>query len=312
IFYVGEKPWHGIGTELANPATSKEAIMASRLDYNITLQDIFLSNGEQIEGAKATVREDNGKSLGLVTGKYKIIQNVECFEFFDSVVAEKLAMYHTAGALGDGERIWILAKLPDNIIIAGVDEVEKYLLLTNSHDGKSALSMFFTPVRVVCQNTLSMSLRDKGNGISIRHMGNIQGKVDEARKVLGITIDFYKLLEQEGNALADRKVNSEEVNKYFDKVLGLEGKEIDEISTRSDNIKGRLKNLFENGEGHQQPAIKHSAWTMYNAVTQYVDHERTVKGLQKNPANKLNSIWLGSGANMKAKAYKEALELVNA
>ena len=307
MFYVGEAPWHKLGHKLDNPATAKEAVEASKLDYKIELRNICIEGGNQILNKKATVRTDTNKALGIVTDKYKIVQNVDAFNFFDVVVGEGQAIYHTAGALGMGERIWIMAKLPNDLIVAKNDTVEKYLLLTNSHDGTSALRMYFSPVRVVCQNTLNQSLADARNGISIRHIGNIKNKVEEARRVLGIAVNYYQQFETIAKQLADVKLNVEQVEAYYDSLLFKD--DDDKNSTRLKNQKDDLLALFERGQGNDIPEVRHSAWTAYNAVTEFIDHYKNVKNMGTNPTNKLKDIWFGVGAQFKDKAYNQVLEL---
>ena len=189
VFTVGTA-WHGLGTVVKEAVTAEQAIQLAKLAYEVEHQPIF-TNNEQIDSHVAIVRKDNKAVLGITTPKYKIIQNTEAFSFFDTVVGEGQAIYHSAGALGKGERIWILAKLPNNIVINQDDVVEKYLCLTTTHDGKNSLKAFFTPIRVVCQNTLNMSMINAKNGISIRHSGNIKDKVEEAREILGLKKSDY-------------------------------------------------------------------------------------------------------------------------
>jgi phage/plasmid-like protein (TIGR03299 family) len=313
MFYVGATPWHGLGTKLDNPATAAEAITAANLDYKIQLKTIYIEPHKQTQvfkpilNKKATVRIDTNEPLGIVSDKYKLVQNVEAFNFFDVVVGEGQAIYHTAGALGKGERIWIMAKLPKDIILSREDVVEKYLLLTNSHDGTSALKMYFTPVRVVCQNTLNMSLADSGSGISIRHIGNIHDKVEEARKVLGVAVNYYDQFENICQQLVDLKLDGKQVNSYFDKLVFL--KEDDKNSTIFLRKKNDLLVLFERGKGNDTPEVKHSAWAAYNSVTEYVDHYKTVRNEKNNPTNRLKDMWFGNGARLKEEAYLNILEV---
>jgi phage/plasmid-like protein (TIGR03299 family) len=200
-----------------------------------------------------------------------------------------------------------LAKLPDNIIINKDDTVEKYLCLTTSHDGKSALQMYFTPVRVVCQNTLNMSMSDARNGIAIRHSAQYKNQIDEARKILNISIDYYKQFEQIILKMEDTDLQVKDLNNYFNTVLEINDEK--DLSTQKENQKDELLSLFESGKG-QSTGNKHSLWKAYNSVTEYVDHYRTVKNIDKNPSNKLSSIWFGSGARVKERAYQEALKLI--
>lgn len=310
LMYVGARPWHGLGIELKNPATAREAIEAANLDYKVELQPIYLRNNRVIDKVKSTVRVDTLASLGIVSDRYGIVQNVDAFGFFDSVVGDGQAIYEAAGALGRGERIWILAKLPKNIIITREDIVEKYLVLMNSHDGTSALKLYFTPIRCICSNTLTASLKDSWDGISIRHMGNIRNKVDEARRLLGISIDYYAQFERIAKQLVDVKLNVEKAEGYFNKLL-FQDKKDEDISTQMINKRDRLLYLFENGKGNNLPGIKHSAWAALNSVTEHMDHDKVVKGIASDPSRKLADIWFGNGARVKQRAYNQILELCN-
>lgn len=310
VFAVG-KMWHGLGTVVDTAQTAKEAITLAKLDYNVKKVDLF--QGETLSGLlkvndhKAIIREDTRALMGITTKKYQIVQNTEAFNFFDVIVGEGQAIYHSAGALGQGERIWILAKLPNDIVVNKDDVVEKYLCLTNSHDGKSALRMYFTPVRVVCQNTLNMSMQDAKNGLSIRHMGNLNVEIEEARRILGISINYYNQFETIVKTMETKEMQVKELEAYFDKVLGINDEV--EASTRKENQKDELKVLFENGKG-QKTGNRHSLWKAYNAVTEHVDWYKTVKNMDEDKSNKLKNIWFGTGAKMKELAYKEAVALL--
>lgn len=306
MFYYGQEPWHGIGTKLDNPATAKEAIEAAQLDYPVALKKIKTEDGVIIPDKFATVRNDTGTPLGVVGNLYAPVQNVEAFDFFDSIIGEHLAIYHTAGALGRGERIWILAKLPESIRVMKDDVVDKYLLLTNSHDGCSALRMFFTPIRVVCQNTLIAAMSAAKGGISIRHTGNIQSKIKEAQRALGIAINFYGEFERSITKFSDRKLSDAESDMYFVSLI-CSNNEIDaqDLSTRKQNQLDALNVLYHKPEFTDAQG---TLWSAYNAVTRYVDHERTVKN--DNMSNRLESIWFGSGAELKSRAFTTAEALL--
>ena len=309
MFYYGETPWHGVGTELKQPATAREAIEAARLDYKVQLHPV-MTDFKVINNVMATARHDNQDVLGIVSPKYRIIQNTEAFSFFDGVVGEGQAIYHTAGALGKGERIWIMAKLPNDIVIKD-DVIEKYLVLTNSHDGKSALKMYFTPIRVVCQNTLSMSLVDASGGISIRHSGNIKSKTEEAQRLLQIAGHSYKDFEDKTRLLTDTPLNVDKAERYFNRLIyNTETPTREDFeSTKTLNKRNELLGLFESGLGNKNHLIRHTAWTAYNAVTEYVDHRASIRNVMKNPSNRIKNIWFGAGAKIKQRAFVEALNL---
>jgi phage/plasmid-like protein (TIGR03299 family) len=306
VFTVGES-WHGLGTVVETEVTAKEAIKLAQLDFNVVKTDLF-ANDKKVESHVAITREDTKDILGITTPKYQIVQNIDAFGFFDTVVGDGQAIYHSAGALGLGERVWILAKLPNDIIINKDDTVEKFLCLTTSHDGKSSLQMYFTPIRVVCENTLNMSMSDAKNGIAIRHSAQYKNRIEEARKVLQISIDYYKQFEQIVKQFEEKTLTFDEVQGYFNNVLSIDNNR-EEISTQKENQKNDLLSLFDNGRG-QKTGNKHSLWKAYNSVTEYVDYFRTVKNIDVDKTNRLKSIWFGSGAKMKEEAYNEALTLI--
>ena len=310
VFVVGEPAWHKLGTVLDKPATAKEAIMCAGLDYKVQTQKVCLKSGKEIQNKIATVREDTQDVFSVQSESYKPIQNIEAFNFFDSIAGENKAIYHSAGALGKGERIWIMVKLPDDIIIKNVDNIEKYLLLSNSHDGKSSLRMHFTPIRVVCQNTLNASMNSASNEqVRLRHTGNIQNKIQQARKALGLALSYYEEFSSVATKMAEASLNAGKANMYFDKVLGIDGKNPEaEISTKKQNIKGEIVSLFEgSGKGLDEKEIRRTAWTAYNSIVEYVDYHRVTTG---GDNKRLNNIWFGGGANIKKRAFSDAMALV--
>ena len=200
MMYYGEAPWHRLGTKLDHPATAEEAIRAASLDWEVAKKPLFISHGEkshEVPDRFAVVRQDQLDQdekpavLGIVGPEYTPWQNREAFAWFDPIVGQGAAVYHTAGALGNGERVWILAKLPDKIQVIGDDIADKYLLLSNSHDGGSSVQVKFTPIRVVCQNTLTMALSE-GRSIRIHHTKNLKERMAAARDALGIIEARFK------------------------------------------------------------------------------------------------------------------------
>ena len=319
MMYYGQIPWHGLGKALDNPATSEEAITAAGMDWEVKCGAVSVTqfDGDNIKDIIVpdyfcTVRMDKRIPLGIVGRLYTPIQNKEAFNFFDAIVGEKKAIYHTAGVLGKGETVWILAKLPDDIRIVGTDDIiNKFLLLTNKHDGTMSLRMFFTPVRVVCQNTLSSALSSRQHeGVVLRHFPDIHQKVEQARKLLGLSITYYKTLAEAFNALARVEVNEDWLNEYYGQVIPTP--ENDEApSTRLINIREGMGSCFES-VSNSLPGVKGTAWAAYNSVTEWVDHYRSVPKLAVDKTRKLESIWIGSGAMMKENALNIALSRIGA
>lgn len=310
MMYAGEVPWHRLGTRLDDPATAEEAIDAAGLDYRVAVRPLETVDGSPASMRKATVRLDSGKVLGVVGNTYRPVQNRECFGFLDSVVADGRLRYHTAGALGNGERIWMLAKLPGEIRVRGSEDVtEQYLLLSNSHDGGSSLRVFFTPIRVVCANTLvTAERRSGGKGVSIVHRGDLAAKVAEAQEALGLARRFYDDLADRIDRLARCYPTSDQLEQYFRQLYPDQD---DTTNRRATNIRSELTRLFEEGRGQDIPATRRTAWSAFNAVTEYVDHHRSTRGRSdlERAGNRLNSAWFGSGAAKKAEAWGAALTL---
>ena len=310
MMYAGETPWHGLGTKLDEPATAAEAIEAAGLNYYVDLRPMATDEGIPVPQRKAVIRTDSNQVLGVVGNSYQPVQNQQCFGFLDAVVQDGRLRYHTAGALGLGEKVWMLAKLPGDIRVKDSDDVtEQFLLLSNSHDGSSALRVFFTPIRVVCANTLGMAERkSRGQGVSIVHKGDLTAKVAEAQEILGFAKRFYDDLGDRINRLAWHYPSRGQLETYFAMLYpDSEGMQ----NRRAENIRSELFRLFEQGRGQDIPETKLTTWAAFNAVTEFVDHHRSTRGRtdQERASRRLESAWFGSGNRLKAEAWKLALEM---
>jgi phage/plasmid-like protein (TIGR03299 family) len=305
MMYFGETPWHRLGVKLDKPATAAEAIESAGLNFAVEKWSLRTEqNSLQVENHYATVRTDTDEVLGVVGSRYEPIQNKDAFTTFDTLVGDGEAVYHTAGALGNGERIWILAKLPDYIRINGNDLVEKFLLLTNSHDGSSVVRVKLTPIRVVCENTLSVALSGTEQEVRIRH--TIQGveKLKEAHEILGLSNRLYVELESIFNRMNRMKVTAPMLTKYVEEIFpdlpNLER------SSKRERIREKVFELAEIGTGAEM--AKGTLWGAYNAVTEFVDHVRLDN---KTDSARLKSMWFGSGEGIKKRAFTVATEMLN-
>ena len=306
MFYVGETPWHKLGTKLDSPATSKEAIEAAGLDYaveKVSLEAVVnLIDRKSVNNHFATIRTDTNDVLGIVGNRYSPIQNKDAFTFFDALVGQDEAIYHTAGVIGKGERIWILAKLPDYIRIGKDDLVEKYLLLTNSHDGSSLACAKLTPIRVVCQNTLSVALAGSDQEVRIRHTANAHTRLEQAYKLLGLTNVLYSQLSAIFNRMASTHLSDKELLDYV-KVLIPDNPDA-EHQTRRERMRSTILELHESGKGAEMS--RGTLWGAYNAIAEYTDHiQRT-----KDASAHLRSIWFGGGERFKVRAFALAGSLI--
>ena len=182
MFYTRTAPWHGLGTRVLEAPTSSAALSLAGLDWKVVQKPVFTADGLFISGFKANVRDRDSQVLGVVSDRYKVVQNEDAFAFTDELLGEGVT-YETAGSLQNGRRTWILAKLPQRYIIRG-DEIDPYLVFMNSHDGTGAIKAAMTPVRVVCQNTLNLALSTARRSWSTIHTGDIHGKLQDARNTL--------------------------------------------------------------------------------------------------------------------------------
>ena len=167
MFYTREKPWHGLGTKVEDAPTSVDALRLAGLDWNVMQESIFTETGDAIAGYRVNIRDRDRKVLGVVSDRYKIIQNREAFAFTDTLLGYGVR-YETAGSLQEGKRVWLLARLPREYIIAE-EQISPYLVFSNSHDGSGAVRVALTPIRVVCNNTLNLALATASRSWSMIH-----------------------------------------------------------------------------------------------------------------------------------------------
>lgn len=285
-FASTKNAWHDLGVIVDKAMTSEQAIKLANLDYTVIKKPLF-SEFENAEGGKVimpdyfgTYRSDNNAPLGVVGNRYTIVQNVEAFTFFDSIVEKGMAIFETAGVLGRGERIFVSAKMPDTIRIAGTDDItEVFVLLTSSHDGSGSIIAAVTPVRVVCQNTLNAALKNTVARVCIRHTKSAEEKLKEASKLLGISQKYVAEVNQAFNHLATKKVSDEVAKALIEQLW--QTQKIDSTlpekkdSTRILNIRNGVWESYQTGVG--QAATLGTAWGVYNGITHYLAHNQSYK-----------------------------------
>ena len=310
FFSVKEKAWHGLGQIVQDYPTSAEALKFAGLDYEVIKQDIyttsFNADGQamditnRIKTHFATMRRDTGDVLGVVGKDYEIVQNVDAFSFFDSIVGGDGIQYETAGALGKGERIFITAKLPGYIKVGREDLIEQYLFLTTSHDGYGSITAAFTPVRIVCNNTLNAALRNHSNSIKIRHTANAKDRLEQAHKVMGISNQLSGQLEQIFNQWTKVKITDPDLQQLIRLAL-VPNKEVldnintgkwDELSTCFNNLCNSVYEYAHSSETQQTETTKGNLFGAYNAVTGYFQNVRAYK----NDEAKMKSLLYGGTA----------------
>lgn len=320
FFSVKEKAWHGLGQIVNEYPTSEQAIKYAGLDYEVIKSPLFTNGSEIITDSEfteinkmlevpkyfANIRTDNNTVLGVVGKDYHIVQNREAFNFFDAIVGgDQGILYETAGALGNGERIFITAKLPDYIRVGNGDDVtEKYIFLTTSHDGSGSITAAFTPIRIVCQNTLNASLKNMTNVVRIKHTSGAKQRIENAHKIMGLANTLSTQLENIFNNWSKVRVSDKEVKKLIQLALCPNKETLDLIKNDAeDEMSTVFKNTIDDAfqyamlsDTQQMDTTKGTLYGAYNAVTGYFQNVRNYK----NDEAKLQSIVLGGTAQLKS------------
>lgn len=294
--FAGVRPWHEFGTRLPLNIKADEAIVTAGLDWEVVLKEFEVEN-QAVERYRATVRSSDKKVLGIVQERYTPIQNAEMFAFAESLVKIGGAHYHTAGALDGGRRVWILLELNDVIKVGKGDITKKYLLLTGSHDRTASFRCLFTPIRVVCQNTLNAALRGSAMGVSIRHTTTAVDRMKLATATLGAAQKDFDVFSQFTAHLATKKFDSKMLKTFVEQVFPSD-KDEDEIPTQLQTKRDNVIYLFDHGKGHDK--IKGTAWAALNAVVEFADYAYGRKGATAE--KRAASVLYGSAALLKQDA----------
>ena len=243
-----------------------------------------------------------------------MLQNHEAFEFFDCLVAAGNVTFETAGALGNGQRVWVVVKVDGEIVVKGDDRVEKYLLLSTGHDGSTAVQIRFTPVRVVCQNTLLWSLSTGTDLFKIYHTSGMRKAVSDAKDAVQKIFDGYRDLERAYKGMAEKRLSEKDLEGYLSAVYPDPGRRKDQSQAAHDRalakarrLRSAAAKLFEDGRGNNQPGIRHTLWAAYNGVVELVDHRSDYA----NPGIRMTATCFGNGERVKQLAFSKAIEMLS-
>jgi phage/plasmid-like protein (TIGR03299 family) len=315
--YVGEMPWHKQGRPVPPHISAAQMIQAAGLDWEVEKRPArgyppIKKRGKPETFARYEIvrlprpgTQEQETVLGMVTNRYEPLQNVDAFSFFDPIVDQKTATFETAGALGAGERVWVLAKMPEEIQVFRGDDCEKYLLLSNTHSGQSSVTVKFTAVRVVCQNTLILSLKDGQQAFRVRHSRKMSDRLSEVGKLVAAVKTAYAEAAQAFARLAKAKIESEAMLDGY--LAALFPPSDAQKRNRTPPPKWmHVKQLMKETPDLQMPGVRGTAWGAYNAVTRFEDYRQA---RDETPAKRLERVWFGSGADLKVKALNEALRL---
>lgn len=310
--YVGETPWHGLGSELTRGADLDVWRVEAGLNWNVGRAQVAFKpegKGVFVKGdSEVLYRDDTFAQLGIVSDRYRIVQPGDVLEFFRDIVGTGGLELETAGSLDGGKKVWALAKTGDGFSIMGQDRVEGYVLLSTSFDGSMATRAQFTSVRVVCNNTLQLAAKDTKGAVIVPHSSTFDAtgvKID-----LGLIHGAFSTFEDQAQELAQRKLTNEEAMKLLAQVMvpSSTDKEFDQstVSTKRFNQVLTVFDLYQHaGRGSNLRSAAGTAWGLVNAVTEYVDHHAA-----RNTNNRFRSGQFGPGATMKQDAFNRALALV--
>ena len=297
-----EVPWHGLGVPLPGLATVQEVMAAVPALAARVVKEPARRNGIEVEGAYFTVREDTDEVLGMVGSRYRVLQNLDAFRFMDRLTMDPNGpKYETAGALWGGKRVWLMAALEPFDVLPG-DTVKPYLLLSNSHDGSSAVRLKLTSVRVVCANTEAMAHAGDGGKTSVRHSGDILAKVRDVQTALGLvqkdvlaTRDLFRLM-------AETVPTDSQVADLLARLIP------DTATKRAELQRARVMELARDGAGNS--GLGGSLWALYNGFTELTDH---LNGADSDRADaqdaRVNSVLFDSGAARKESALDAIREV---
>lgn len=302
IAYAGKTPWHKLGQPLKEAFDAKTALKQGGLDFTVEKVGVKTVDGGNIPNRFALRRTDSKDVLGIVTDFYQPLQNREAFGFFDAVFGKGKARYEVAGVLGKGEKVWLLAQLPGEFTVGREDLIGKWLLLTNGHDTNEPVRAKFTPIRVVCQNTLNAALRSTESEVRVQHIGNVTGKLEIAGKLLKQAGIYFDEMQTVFTGFLKFQLKEKSLRQYVTRVMAGDNAKFEELSTIGQRQIAEIEKLHETGRGHDIKGVRGSLWGAYNAVTEFVDHERTDKSV--------GFILTGRGSEIKQRAFSVAQDLI--
>jgi len=322
--------------------TTPEALEAANLNWQVgklPLQDEDNGLMKPVPSTYGVCRHDGEKYIPLTKGGkavgkvWKALQNVDAFSFLDDLMQDQEAKIEVCGALGDGETVWVLAKVPETITFDGIDVVEQYILISNTHDGTGSVRILPTPVRVVCNNTLTMALsRGKTHGFVIRHTGKLDERMEQVRQAMGLVKSTFIGWGEQAQQLLNTKMTLKEMEDYFIDALDVKY-ELEDLTNAEGDVVGQKKVLLSDGRGKGAKMVDNckkllftpnnmignmtgTAWAAYNVVTEAIDHHFTeLKYFSKSGGNgekstkRMESALFGPLARRKVKAWGKALEL---
>ena len=306
--YAGELPWHGLGEAVSNDLTPVQMMQKAGVDWEVEQQPLVTASGVPIKDKVALVRTSDNSVLDVTGKDWKPVQNEEAFNFFAEFVAAGDMEMHTAGSLKEGRNVWALAKIKESFDVFGDDTVESYLLFSNPHQYGKAVDIRFTPIRVVCSNTLTLSLgQDAARSVKVGHRTEFDA--DSVKETLGLASQKFAQYKEMAEFLGSRKITAESLIQYYNEIFPNTSRTNTNKTVETvDDLSRAAKTCYEVLE--TQPGAEYAPgtwWQAFNSVTYYTDH---LQG--RNSENRLHNQWFGYNQAKKVKAAEKAVELARA
>lgn len=306
--YAGELPWHGLGVPVSNDMSAYEMMEAAQLNWSVKKQPMYFMPNEDkgvlVEDKMLLIREEDNKQLDVVSRTWHPVQNQAAFDFFYDWVEEGNMEMHTAGSLKDGKLVWVLAKINETFEVLRNDIVEGYLLFTNPHQFGHSVNVRFTPIRVVCNNTLQLALgSNNNNSISVDHTKQFDAHA--VKDALGLSRQAMTVYGDKAKYLARTPATNEAVDNYLRELFPLTKYQEEKGDTRSRRAR-QVRRLYHQGTPGSELA-KETWWDAFNTVTYAYDHK-----FGNNNAARMQSSWYGTASNAKQEALSKAIDFANA
>jgi phage/plasmid-like protein (TIGR03299 family) len=313
-------PWYEMGEDVQDAVTMQDAMELGGLDFEVEKIQAYIPSRKiaqdgklgddafplfssddivHVPGAFVNRRVDNGVPLGTVGSRYRVVQNTEAFELFDPLLSTGELSLKMAGCLGQhGEKIWVLAEVGDPVLLVPGDELKRYVVLLNSHDGSTAVKILNTPTSEV-RGVIHVG---GDRSLSIRHTSSVGDRLVKARKIVQRSLQFYENFTEAAKGLVAKRLQTIDVDRFIESLFPAKMEDgVPTFSTRARNQMQVIRDLYN---GEQVAAARGTAWALYNAITEFVDHHRNPTDTTKQKYRRLQSVSVGSGAEMKKKAFK--------
>lgn len=291
--------YSGVAKTVPALVTAAEAVRLGGLDYEVGLEPMITASGIEVPKSRAVVRRDTGRVLGVVGDRYKVLQNDRAMEILDAVVGKDRAVFECAGTLRDGAVAFAVLKLAKQIVLPGDDVVEKRVLFYTTHDGSGMTRAKVLPYRLFCANQLTAALGAKTDGVGIRHTSQAEARLKQAERILGFSEQYFEEFANIAKIMQRTTLPTRDMAEFTTLILpSPEGKAAPKQTLEA---RETLMDLWETGGGQAGHAVNRgTVWGAYNAVAEYVDHERRTRTADQSMRAelKVESSWFGSGARL--------------